>query len=80
VASGSLLPVRDAAAGPDLTRVRDVIVQIVRWYNTQRLHSALGYLRPIDYYRGNPLSLHEARLQKMAEARHRRREKNLKLR
>jgi putative transposase len=64
----------------DLLQARDVIARIVRWYNTQRLHSALGYLRPIDYYRGNPLALHEARRRKMAEARHRRREKNLKLR
>jgi hypothetical protein len=34
----------------------------------------------MDYCRGNPGALHEARRQKMAEARHRRREKNLKLR
>jgi transposase InsO family protein len=64
----------------DLLQARDVIARIVRWYNHERLHSALGYLRPIDYYRGNPLALHEARRLKMAEARHRRREKNLKLR
>lgn len=74
---------REALEGEELTdlfQARDVIARIVRWYNTQRLHSALGYLRPIDYYRGNPLALHEARRRKMAEARHRRREKNLKLR
>jgi len=41
------------------------------------------YLRPIDYYRdyrGEPKSLHEARRKELAAARHRRREKNLKLR
>jgi hypothetical protein len=37
-------------------------------------------LRPMGYYRGGPAALHEARRRKMAEARHRRRGKNLKLR
>jgi len=70
----------DGAELTDLLQARDVIGGIVRWYNKQRLHSALGYLRPIDYYRGDPAALHEQRRRKMAEARHRRREKNLKLR
>ena len=70
----------DGAGLTDLLQARDVIAGIVRWYNEQRLHSALGYLRPIDYYRGDPAALQEQRRRKMAEARHRRREKNLKLR
>jgi putative transposase len=74
---------REALDGQELTdllQARDVIAEIVRWYNEERLHSALGYLRPIDYYRGDPAALHEQRRCRMAEARHRRREKNLKLR
>ena len=74
---------REALDGQELTdllQARDVIAEIVRWYNEERLHSAIGYLRPIDYYRGDPARLHEQRRRKMAEARHRRREKNLKLR
>ena len=74
---------REALEGEELTdllQARDVLAQIIRWYNTERLHSALGFLRPIDYYRGNPAALHEARRRKLSEARHRRREKNLKLR
>jgi transposase InsO family protein len=74
---------REALDGEDLPnwlQARDVIAGIIQWYNERRLHSALGYLRPIDYYRGDPVALHEQRRRKMAEARHRRREKNLKLR
>ncbi len=70
----------DGAELTDLLSARDVIAGIVKWYNEDRLHSALGYLRPIDYYRGDPAALHEQRRRKMAEARHRRRENNLKLR
>jgi putative transposase len=64
----------------DLFQAREVIARIIEWYNCQRLHSALGYLRPIDFYRGDPAALHDARRRKMAEARHRRRETNVKLR
>jgi len=53
--------------------------RIVDWYNEDRLHSALGFLRPVDYYRGDPAALQEVRRQKLAAARHRRRETNLKL-
>ena len=54
--------------------------RIIDWYNHERLHSSLGYLRPIDYYRGDPKTQHETRRKKLAVARHRRREKNLELR
>ena len=57
-----------------------VIEKVVRWYNHERLHSALGFLRPVDYYRGNPQALHEERRRKLARARHERKEKNLRLR
>jgi len=56
------------------------IDRIIRWYNEVRLHSALGFLRPVDYYWGNPHELHEARRCKLVAARHRRRETNLRLR
>ena len=74
---------REALEGEELTGLlpaREVIARIIQWYNTERLHSALGYLRPMDYYRGDPAALTAARRRKMAEARHRRGEKNLKLR
>ncbi len=54
--------------------------RIVRWSNEERLHRALGFLRPVDYYRGKPEELYAQRRRKLAEARHRRREKNLQVR
>jgi putative transposase len=73
----------EALEDEDLTdyfRTRDTIGRVIGWYNNERLHSALGFLRPVDYYRGNPAELHEARRRKLAAARHQRREKNLRLR
>jgi putative transposase len=74
---------REALDGEELTglyQAREVMKRIIDWYNGERLHSALGYLRPIDYYRGDPDELKELRRRKMASARHRRRETNLELR
>jgi transposase InsO family protein len=64
----------------DRQQAEEALAKIIRWYNHERLHSALGYLRPIDYYRGQPSELHAARRVKLAQARHRRRERNLELR
>ena len=63
----------------DLLQAKEVLAKVIRWYNEERLHSALGYLPPVEYYRGNPKTRHEERRRKMAEARHQRKEKNLEL-
>ncbi len=63
----------------DLLQAKEVLAKVVRWYNDERLHSALGYLPPLTYYRGNPKTRHEERRRKMAEAWHRRKETNLEL-
>jgi putative transposase len=73
----------EALEGEELTdylQARKVIARVIRWYNEERLHSALGFLRPVDFYRGKPEELYALRRRKLAEARHRRREKNLQLR
>jgi transposase InsO family protein len=64
----------------DLEQARARIAEVVRWYNEERLHSALKYLRPMDYYRGDPEKLLEERRRKLAEARHQRKEANLDIR
>ena len=58
----------------------DVLREIIHHYNTERLHSSLGYLRPADYYRGDPSRLHNARKLKLTQARHRRKQINLNIR
>jgi transposase InsO family protein len=72
----------EALEGEELTDYLQAvkgIATILRWYNEKRLHSALGFLRPVDHYRGNPEEHYAVRRRKLAEARHRRCEKNLQL-
>jgi len=41
---------------PDtFAEAQTAVAEIMCHYNHERLHSALQFLRPIDYYRGNPL-------------------------
>jgi putative transposase len=51
----------EGLVGEDLTEYAQGVAALTRWheyYNRYRPHSALRYLRPVDYYRGDP----EARL------------------
>lgn len=64
----------------DYLQAERVIGKMIRWYNEERLHSALGFLRPVDYYRGHPEALRAERRRKLVHARHRRKEANLQIR
>lgn len=64
----------------NLLEAASAMGRIVRRYNETRLHSALGYLPPLEYYRGDPKARFEERRRKLFQARHRRRERNLNLR
>jgi len=78
----SFRTLREALEGQELTNLLEaerVLARLVKWYNEERLHSALGYLPPVVVYRGNPEERREQRRRKLAQARHRRREKNLGL-
>lgn len=73
---------REELEGETLTNLLEaekVFARVVRRYNEERLHSALGYLTPADYYRGNPSERYAARRSKLAQARQQRKEKNLEL-
>jgi putative transposase len=69
----------DGEALTNLLEGEKVFSRVVRRYNEQRLHSALGFLTPADYYRGNPSERYARRRAKLAQARHQRRETNLEL-
>jgi len=78
----SFRTLREALEGEELGNLLEaerVLARLVRWYNEERLHSALGYLPPAVVYRGNPEERKAERRRKLAQARHRRREKNLGL-
>lgn len=64
----------------DLTESREVLDRITTWFNHERRHSSLHFLKPVDYYRGAPEILLEQRRTKLKQARYRRREANLELR
>ena len=57
-----------------------VIAGIIDAYNRVRLHSALSFLRPVDYYRGDPEALLAERRRKLQAARELRKQENIKLR
>jgi len=78
----SFRTLREALEGEELTNLLEaerVLARLVTWYNEERLHSALGYLPPAVVYRGNPEERKAERRRKLAQARHRRRERNLGL-
>ena len=72
--------VREEAFGDreleNLYQARDLLRQWVSYYNQERLHSALNYLRPVDYYEGAPEALLAQRKRKLTEAATRRKEVN----
>lgn len=56
----------------DLFRARAALTRWQQYYNHERPHTALQYLRPIDYYRGDPvarLAEREEKLRHAADAR-----------
>ena len=64
----------------DFTQAKAVIAGIIDHYNHRRLHSSLSYLRPVDYYRGDPTTLLAERRRRLRDARELRKQENLKLR
>ena len=55
-----------------VTEVERVVGQYIDEYNNHRLHSAIDYMRPVDYYKGNPEYIKRQRDMKLAIAKERR--------
>jgi len=64
----------------DFTATAEAIDRIIGHYNHERLHSALSFLRPVDWYRGTPTTLLAERRRKLETAKSLRKQENLKLR
>ncbi len=64
----------------DVAYARQVVRDVIEQYNQVRYHSALSFLRPVDYYRGDPETLLAERRRKLTTAREFRKQENLKLR
>jgi transposase InsO family protein len=78
----SFRTLREALEGEELRNLLEAertLARLVRWYNEERLHSAVGYLPPELVYRGGSEERKAERRRKLAQARHRRRERNLGL-
>ncbi|MGQ0646160.1 MAG: IS3 family transposase [Gemmatimonadaceae bacterium] len=70
---------REALGATPLTNLgqaRAILGEWVRYYNEERLHAALGYLPPAEYYRGNPTQRQTERAEKLERARQERRREN----
>ena len=66
-----------AAASPaNYYEAKTVLGSWVDRYNHRRLHSSLNYLRPVDYFAGEPEKLLKIRQEKLVQARERRVEVN----
>jgi len=61
----------------DLLHAREIIEKWVAYYNNERLHAGIMYLRPRDFYLGQQQKLLEERRTKLEDARERRRSVNL---
>lgn len=66
--------------GVSFAAAETVIDDVIDHYNHHRLHSSLNFLRPVDYYRGDPEALLAERRRKLSTARELRKQENLKLR
>jgi transposase InsO family protein len=70
---------REALEAAELTNystAKEIIGRWVAHYNERRLHAALHYLPPAEYYAGDPVARLAERQRKLTAARERRRERN----
>jgi transposase InsO family protein len=62
-----------------LDEAREVVKDFVTYYNTKRLHSAIGYITPLDKLQGNEIFIFSERDRKLEQARDKRKQNRRKL-
>ena len=67
----------DGEALKNVTAAKTEIGRVIGSYNNSRLHSSLSFLRPVDYYRGDPEALLAERRRKLITARELRKQENI---
>jgi len=60
----------------DLEQAKRVVTEYIRYYNQERLHSAISYITPMDKLNGNEKAIFEIRDQRLEKARRERNENN----
>lgn len=55
-----------------IMEVEKVLSEYIEYYNNERLHSSIDYIRPVDYYRGEPDKIRLIRADKLTRTRERR--------
>lgn len=63
----------------DYWQALKVIEEYVKYYNEKRLHAGIRYLRPADYYRGNPEERLKERREKLAKGLSERIKRNMEM-
>lgn len=56
----------------DIDHAKQILDKYIKYYNNERLHSAIGYVTPADRLSGRTEQIHQERDRKLAEARQRR--------
>lgn len=60
----------------DLEQAKRIAAEYIRYYNEERLHSAIGYITPMDKLEGREKKVFQLRDQRLEEARKNRRNQN----
>jgi len=60
-----------------LDEAQKMVTQYVEHYNKMRLHSAIGYIAPINMLKGRQKEIHQEREEKLTAARDKRKAKRM---
>lgn len=67
--NGTVRDVTDNDYGNNYLQAETIVAKLMRHYNEERLHAALGYMTPATWHRGRPEEVREERARRIAAAR-----------